>query len=397
MEHPSISLKYIFTRFLGIGASAFGGYMALVAVVQKKLVKEDKVLQDDDILSVISIASVLPGPLAVNIVTSLGYKMRGWVGAIVAFIAVLFPSFCIMILFAELYENYQDLPIVNALLKGVLPVVIGLIFHTGIKMGKKNIDSVAQVVIGLASIILVIAVPSFYILFVIFVGASIIGVLLKKHGKESGGATVTAISGRAHLYTLIYLVGTIGILITLASVLANKTPTVLNIGLTFFKVSLTLFGGGYVMVPILQSLLVTELQWIDTATFVDSIAFGQITPGPILVSATFIGYKLKGIVGAIVGTLGIFVPSAVLMVISTRFYEAIRENKLVNACFYGLKPAVIGLILASSYTISKNIDLNLFTIFIGIATILSLEFTKVSIFYILLAGAILGILYHTLL
>lgn len=168
-----------------------------------------------------------------------------------------------------------------------------------------------------------------------------------------------------------------------------------NIAFTFSSMSLTLFGGGYVIIPAIQEIIVEGLNWLTAKEFADAIAMGQITPGPIFISATFIGYKIGGILGAITATMAIFLPPAFLMIFASHFLAYIKQSKKINAIFKGLRPAVIGMIFAASYTISKDVSINWITavIFVGVL-VASLKF-KVNVVYLIPLSGVLGLILYT--
>ena len=160
--------------------------------------------------------------------------------------------------------------------------------------------------------------------------------------------------------------------------------------MTFSGISLSLFGGGYVMIPIMQSLFVTDLAWLTKQEFLDAIAFSQSTPGPILVSATFIGYKLYGFWGALIATVSIFAPSAILMILVSRAYASLRDQPIVKNVLAGIKAVVIGLIIGSAISIGQQATWSIALAVITVAAFIASFRFKLSPVYIILSAALAG-------
>ena len=165
-----------------------------------------------------------------------------------------------------------------------------------------------------------------------------------------------------------------------------------SIALTFSGLSITLFGGGYVVIPAMQEIFVDNLKWLTSKEFADGIALGQVTPGPIYISAAFIGYKVHGFLGALIATVSVFLPAGLIMIISSKFLNFFKNSSLVKAVFKGLRPAVIGMIFSAAVTIGKGIDLSWITVVIFLLVlVLSVKF-KVNVVYLIPASGIIGLL-----
>jgi chromate transporter len=165
-----------------------------------------------------------------------------------------------------------------------------------------------------------------------------------------------------------------------------------DISITFSGMSLTLFGGGYVIIPAIQEIVVNGLHWLSTKEFADAIAMGQITPGPIFISATFIGFKVGGLLGAIAATVAIFFPPAFLMIFCSHFIDRIKNSKSISAIFKGLRPAVIGMIFAAAFTIGKGIEFHWISILIFVAVLVAAIKFKVNVVFLIPVSGIVGVL-----
>ena len=384
------SLSYIFFTFLKLGATAFGGYMSLVAIVQKQLVEVDKKLKEEDLLDGISLTSVLPGPVAVNTIAYVGYQLRGVPGAIAAFAGIILPSFFLVIFLSWLYFSYGNIPAVKNVFSGITPAITALIVTVAIGMTRKTIKLPAQWTICLLAALLLILVGGFAVTFLLILVSGIAGAFLFRQSPEQ------ALPGdeKIHFENKQLVISGVVLLLLLCTLLWGGqypgAPKDVQILSTFSGISLTLFGGGYVVIPALHELFVENLNWLTSAEFADGLAIGQITPGPIFVTATFIGYKVAGVVGAFLATVAIFTPPAVLTVLLSRFVKILNQSSVVKAAMKGVRAAVIGMIFASAITIGQTITPSVVSAIIFAAIfIISLKYT-ISPVYLIIASGVAG-------
>mgnify|MGYP003278133161 FL=1 len=384
------SLSYIFFTFLKLGATAFGGYMSLVAIVQKQLVEVDKKLKEEDLLDGISLTSVLPGPVAVNTIAYVGYQLRGVPGAIAAFAGIILPSFFLVIFLSWLYFSYGNIPAVKNVFSGITPAITALIVTVAIGMTRKTIKLPAQWTICLLAALLLILVGGFAVTFLLIIVSGVAGAFLFRQSAEQ------ALPGdeKIHFENKQLVMSGVVLLLLLCTLLWGGqypgAPKDVQILSTFSGISLTLFGGGYVVIPALHELFVENLNWLTSAEFADGIAIGQITPGPIFVTATFIGYKVAGVVGAFLATVAIFTPPAVLTVLLSRFVKILNQSSVVKAAMKGVRAAVIGMIFASAITIGQTITPSVVSAIIFAAIfIISLKYT-ISPVYLIIASGVAG-------
>lgn len=381
------SLSYIFFTFLKLGATAFGGYMSLVAIVQKQLVEIDKKLKEEDLLDGISLTSVLPGPVAVNTIAYVGYQLRGIPGAIAAFAGIIIPSFLLVIFLSWLYFSYGNIPAVKNVFSGITPAITALIVTVAIGMTRKTIKVSAQWTLCLLAALLLILVGGFAVTFLLILGSGIAGAFLFRQPEEQDRIA----EGERQFGKKQLIASGAVVLLLLCTLLWGGqypgAPKSIQILSTFSGISLTLFGGGYVVIPALHELFVENLNWLTSAEFADGIAIGQITPGPIFITATFIGYKVAGIVGALLATLAIFTPPAALTVLLSRFVKMLNQSSIVKAAMKGVRAAVIGMIFASAVTIGQTITLSVISaIIFGITFFISLKYTISPVYLIIGAG-----------
>lgn len=385
------SLPYIFFTFLKLGATAFGGYMSLVAIVQKQLVEIDKKMNEEDLLDGISLTSVLPGPVAVNTIAYVGYLLRGIPGVIAAFAGIVLPSFFLVIFLSWLYFTYGNIPAVKNIFSGIAPTITALIVTVAIGMARKTIKVPAQWVICLLAATLLIFIGGFTTTFLIIIGSGIVGYFLfhQQQGKERLSNEEKLLFGNRQ-----WIISGVVLLLLLCVLLFGGqypgAPKNIQIISTFSGISLTLFGGGYVVIPALHELFVENLGWLTSAEFADGIAIGQITPGPIFITATFIGYKVAGIMGALLATIAMFTPPMVLTVLLSRFVKTLNQSTLVKAAMKAVRAAVIGMIFASAVTIGQTISVSIVSVAIFlVAFYISFKYT-ISPVYLIIGSGVAG-------
>jgi len=380
------SLFFLFRSFLKIGITSFGGYTALVAVLQQEFVHKKQLIPETLVLDSLSVASILPGPLAVNIVAFIGFRLRGWPGAFISLVAVLLPSVFLMILLAELYISFQYIVQVESFIKGVIPVIIALILSVSYHMSQKNIVHTWQKVVFVCMLVVSFFVKGHMFIMGMMAIGGVAGYFLGDRNpiqfRESHERSIGYIMAGLFVVCCFYLV----VYFFFSHTIQLEAFT------TFSQVSLTLFGGGYVMIPILHDLIVDRLAWLTSDEFTRAIAFGQITPGPILVSATYIGYKIGGLSGAILSTVGIFVPAALVMVGVGNAFDKLKQYDFVPAIIAGIRPVVIALISYSAYVLFTSAGQTWLMAFSVIGAFLVVTFTQINYLFLILLMGIAGIL-----
>lgn len=381
----------LFWTFLKIGSTAFGGFMALISVVQNYVVDRRKLISHEEMLDGISLATILPGPIAVNVVTYVGYKIRGLIGALVCFVAVLLPSFLLLLGLSYAYFTWGSMPAVTNIFSGFLPAVAAIIVVAALNMGQKNLTGNTERIIAVVSMLTLIIVGGFFVTLGIIVVSGILGYFVLPHPKAEasvGGDKIKMLPAG--------LVGASGGFLSAVLFSGYKAGEFLiaKIFATFSSMSLLLFGGGFVFIPLIQEVVVDSYQWVTNKEFIDGIALGQITPGPILTSATFIGYKLAGFWGAMVATVGIFVPSALLILVCTGFLERLKSSSAIKAILKGIRCGVIGMVAAAAYVVILSAEPNLSTLMIFVLSMSALLILKLEVVWIIPLAGLLGFLLY---
>ncbi len=384
----NLSYFKIFIIFLKTGAISFGGYMMLISTIQREFAQRKKIMSNKKILDAITMASFLPGPMAINVASYIGFAIRGWKGAIVAFVGVLLPSFIIMLIFSHLYLNSRNIPGFSSFFDGIIPVVSAVIFSVGYSFFKEKKDKLFSFLLITLSFALTSLIKGYIS---IILPLALCGALNLLYN----GDKIKKINNpkKAFLRTKGILIASI-ILFLLLVFLNNapiNTPN-FNLSKVFANISLTLFGGGYVFIPYLDKIVVEQIGWLTKREFIDSIAMGQITPGPILITATFIGYKINGISGAFFSTISIFLPSSVVIIFFSRIYYFIKKNNTIKLIINGFKIGIIGLIYYSGYVImfQQLENYNIVSISICIFSFIILNKTKIHPLFLIMIFGFIG-------
>jgi chromate transporter len=377
--------------FFKIGCTAFGGFMALISVVQDYMVKRRRLLTEEDMLDGISLATILPGPVAVNVVAYAGYRVRGPMGAFASAAGVILPAFLLLSGLSYIYFRFGQMPFAGKLFTGFIPAVAAIIFAAAWNMGVKTIKGVSEAVIALAAFSILAGIGGFITTLGIILVSGLTGMLLFRDvGSSSPKETPIARNGgqkRSSGGNALHAIGA-------ASFGVLPWAAVGKLIITFGCMSLLLFGGGYVFIPMIQQIVVDQYGWVTRQEFIDAIALGQVTPGPILISAAFIGFKVAGFGGAAAATAAIFGPPAVVIVMCARFLERIKGSTTLRAALRGIRPAVIGMIAAAGVTVAESMGLSFFSSFVfGVSLVALLRF-KVETAWIIPAAGAAGLLLH---
>jgi chromate transporter len=392
-QSKKVTLGYLFYTFLKIGSVSFGGYMALVSLVQKIMVDKDETVDNEVIIDSITVASLIPGPLAVNIVANIGYHLKGKAGAAISMIGVLLPACTLMLFLAWMYFNYAYKIEWVGIMYYVVAVVSAIILSTGFNLYKKEIGkNYKKALLCLFAIVVMIITSNYAITIGLILFGAVTGIFIEGNNLKFTGFKTGSSFKFNTVYSFIIGLFIVNEVLFISNVYKLFNNTTVKMAMVFSGISLSLFGGGYVMIPIMQSLFVNDLHWLTRQEFIDAIAFSQATPGPILVSATFIGYKLAGIIGTVIATIAMFAPSAILMIMVSKLFKKTKDHSLAKDMVAGVKVVVIGLIIASAIRILYQQPFSLGIAAVAMAAlILSFKY-KVSPVYLIIASISIGII-----
>ena len=329
-DSERISLLRLLAAFLKIGAIGFGGGMAVIALMEREFVQKRKLLTGEEFLHGVGLGQIL-GSFAVNAAFFVGYRLFGLAGGILSVSAFLLPSLALVTALSHFYFRYHSMPALQGVVIGLGPVVIALIVDASWSFGRQVLRS--PVAICIAAGALAAGALKTNAVWVILV-AGTVGLLLPNARRARPGAG-SAPSTRT--LAAVALPVTIGPLSLLGST-----------AITFLKMGLVFFGGGFVLVPVLHHRLVTQLGWLNPREFLDGVAISNLTPGPIAVLATFAGYHVAGVAGALVATAALMAPAMGLMWLMSGQYERYRGDPRVQRFLAGVNPAVTGLIFSAA-------------------------------------------------
>ena len=310
--------------------------MAVIALMQREFVQRRKLLAAEEFLHGVGMGQIL-GSFAVNTAFFIGYRLFGAAGGIVSVIVFLTPSMALVITLSHFYFRYHSMPALQDIVVGLGPVVIALILDAAWSLGRQALKSRTAVCIAGAAL----AAGAWKTNAVwVILAAGLVGLLLPQGRRPGSG-------GHDGLSTAT---------LAMSAVPAAVWPLTLfgSITMTFLKVGLVFFGGGFVLVPVLHHRLVTELGWLNPREFLDGVAISNLTPGPIAVLATFAGYRVAGVAGALVSTVALLAPAMGLMWLMSGQYERYRGDDRAQRFLGGVNPAVTGLILSAAVLLGSN-------------------------------------------
>jgi len=358
--------------FFKLGCFAFGGPAAHIAMMQEEAVHKRKWMTEQHFLDLMGATNLIPGPNSTEMTMHCGHERAGWKGLFVAGFCFIFPAVVITSVFAWLYQQYGELPNVKPLIYGIKPAVIAIIIMAGYKLGKKAIKNIELAVLGIGALAAcLLGVNEIVVIF----SFGIIGMLL-----------FFLKSNKNKLNSFIPLI-----------FLQTLTPNYINslkIFLSFLKVGAILYGSGYVLFAFLDTELVAR-GWLSRQTMIDAVAIGQITPGPVLSTATFIGWQMNGLSGALAATLGIFLPSFLFVWIMNPIIPKLSKSKVARAILDAVNVAAVALIAAVCIDMSKETLTDWRTVIIAVISFVLVYFVKkMNSAYIVIVGAVLGYLLY---
>jgi len=318
--------------------------------------------------------------------------LRGIPGAVVCTVGVILPSFLLLLALSVAYFTWGQLPLVSKMFMGFIPAVTAIILVAAWNMGRKAIQGVNEALIAFVAAVLMVWQGGFAVSLAIIAGAGLLGWIVFR-GKAAAPAKMPDSEKKAEKNTTLLSVTVAPVMLTIPFWTTN-TVILGKLFMTFAGMSLFLFGGGYVFIPLIQHTVVESNAWLTQQEFVDAIAMGQITPGPILISAAFIGYKVAGLLGAIVATIGIFLPPAILMIIATHALNRIKQSALIKAVLRGIRPAVIGMIIAAVVAVGMTAQMHWASPLIFAAALLAQMKYKLDVVWVIPTAGLAGLLLY---
>jgi len=346
--------------FLRLGLLGFGGPVALVGQMERELVTERGWLTKEQMREAIAVCQSLPGPLAIQVGIYISYLRGGFWGAWAGGWAFIFPNFVIVAALGALYIHFGGLQPVTAIFYGVSPAVIALILHSCYRLAKLGMEDWVQWALAVVCFAVTVALQAEVAL--LFIGAGIIGILYYgRFWRRTPSATILLAA------------------VPLAPVAPMASASTLtNLLLFFLKAGALTFGSGLVIVPFLQQGVVQQYGWLNERDFLVAVAVGMISPGPVVITATFVGYLVAGFWGSLMATVGIFLPSFILVLVAAPLLARHRSNRNVQGFVKGAYAAAIGTILGACVLLGRIAIGDWLTILIAVTALVALFLWRVS-------------------
>jgi chromate transporter len=373
--------------FLRLGSLGFGGPVALANYMRRDLAENRGWLTEEEYDRGLAIAAACPGPLAYQLAVYCGYIRFGVVGGVVVAFTFALTPFVLVITTAWLYLRYSSNWQLRALFYGVGPVVVALILKACWNLGRKTLgrDVLAWTFFLIACAITVVVQKELMPLFLV---AGALGIFLFARQAGTGGSRARPSA------TALLLAPPPGIAMATASV-SGMTG---KLFLFFFKTGLLVFGSGLVIVPFLKTYVVDQYHWLGNREFLDSVAIGMISPGPVVISATFVGYLLNGIPGAAAATIGIFAPAVLFTVLATPLLLRYADNRRLQGFIRGITVAVVGVLVGTTYLVARTAIGDLLTVAIAVGSLAILFlWRRLPEPVVVLAGALIGLVAYPIL
>jgi chromate transporter len=325
--------------FFWLGAIGFGGPVAHVALMEREVVRARRWLPPDEFLDLLGLTNLIPGPNSSEMAMALGYRRAGWAGLIAGGLSFILPAACITAAIAWLYVRYGSLPAIQPWLSGLGPAVVALMVVAIARLARPALRDVALGVIAVA--VLALRLLGVNELFLLLGGG--VAAFVKPTRLAAAGALTVVLLG------LISVAGHAFPSVPAARMIVE--PSLAEIGVFFARTGAVLYGGGYLLVALLEPLVTRG--WLTTTQLVDAVATGQVTPGPVLTTATFIGYLLGGLPGAGVATVAIFLPAFGFVAALGRIAPRLRRSPLAGRFLSGVNAAAVALMAAVTVTLAR--------------------------------------------
>lgn len=381
-ETYRISLWSIFRSYFIVGLTAFG-----MAILQKlkALVMNNHWLSEEEMNEGLAMVQLYPGPLMVDFTAYVGYKLRGVFGAILATIGFILPSFVLMSVLSAFYFAAGYLPWVHPLFLGLEALVVGVLFNVTLEMGGRNIQQPTQAVIML----LAFAALLFKVnaVLIVLVALAIGAMLIRPASSKNAAADKPAPKIEPFAVKRWTGIGAVVVVIFAVVVLAWSLKSEIGgLALSLFKIGSVAFGNGSAIIPLIQAEAVDSHSWLTRSQFADGVALGQITPGPFLITATFIGYKLAGFWGGLLATFAIFSPSFAMTLVFTEIFARIRNLKPVRGALAGVMASFVGLLAVVLLQLGGVALTTPAALALAMAAFIGVRYFKIDILWVFLGG-----------
>ena len=375
----TVGFRAFLRYFLWLGTFGFGGPIATVGYMQRDLIEKRGWLDKQDFLNGVALGQTMPGPLAAQVAMWVGFLQRGAVGALLVCLPFILPSFAAVLTIAVFYVRYQGLEWVQALFYGIAPGVMAIIAIASVKLARLTNRTEARLwIISIGTMIVTAVTQSEIALLFLAAGIAMVLVEARPRFIRRTGVIVFPYPFAAH-----------GVLVAWAT-----TETYVALGLFFLKAGAFIFGSGLAIVPFLREGVVEQHHWLTSDQFLDAVAMGLITPGPVVITATFIGYLVGGVFGAVIATVAIFLPIYLGVVIPGRWFIRHQENPQLKAFVRGATASAAGAIAGATIVLTRQAVVDVPTAGIAVLGLGLLWRFKVQEPFVVLGAAVAGLLLY---
>lgn len=375
-KQSKTSLSELAVLFLKLGTIAFGGPAAHIAMMEDEVVRRRRWMTHQEFLDLLGATNLIPGPNSTEMAIHIGHRRGGWKGLVVAGTCFILPAMLIVMGFAWAYVRYGSVPQVKSVLYGVKPVIIAIVLQALWSLGRAALKTKLLAGIGIAGVILkFLGLHELLVL----LGGGLIVVAVRSIGRAS--------KGKQNLRSLI---SASPLIVFLQSGAATASFSLAMLFLFFLKVGAVLYGSGYVLLAFIRADLVDRWHWLTESQLLDAVVVGQVTPGPVFTTATFIGYVLGGTKGAVVATVGIFLPAFIFVAASGPLVPRIRGSATAGAFLDGVNAAALALMVVVTYQLGRAAIVDWTTIALAVLSGAILFSFRLNSAWLVLGGAIAG-------
>ena len=373
----------LFLSFLRLGITAFGG-PAMIAHIRELSVKRNRWLKEETFQDGVVLCQSMPGATAMQMAAYVGLRAGGLRGAITSFVGFGLPAFILMLVLAACYAGSSELPPVVSLFHGLQVVVVAIVANATFLFGRDIVKRPGDLFIAPVSAALFWFGVS---PFVVIVGAAIAGIVFFKDSALPPSSGQNGDKTGQVPKPIILFLGLVGAGVAGLYFADRK---LYHLATVMLRIDLFAFGGGFASLPLMFHEIVNVKGWLDGKTFMDGIALGQITPGPIVITATFVGYLVRGFVGSLVATIAIFTPSFVILVAATPFFDRLKDARYFSGATRGILASFVGLLFYMTIRFAVAVPWEPIRVLFGVAVVIALA-RKMNILYIVLIGSALSI------
>ena len=375
------SLGELARLFLKLGTIGFGGPAAHIALMEDEVVHRRGWLTREAFLDYVGATNLMPGPNSTELAIEIGRERAGWRGLVVAGVAFIVPAAAIVTAIAWGYVRFGQLPASLALLAGVKPVIIAIVAQALWRLARGAIKTTWLAVVAAAAAVAILAGVNELL---VLLGAALLGVIVARRKDRMRAAGVVAGSGMGRDVAWPAIGGTLGV------TLAAPAVSVGTLFAVFLKIGSVLFGSGYVLLAFLRADLVERLGWLTEQQLLDAVAVGQVTPGPLFTTATFIGYVVAGAPGAVVATVGIFLPAFVFVAVSGSLIPRLRRSPTAGAALDAINAASLALMAVVTWQLGRSAIVDIPSALLALGAGAVLVTTRINSAWLVLAGGVAG-------